>query len=229
MNFSLRILKGIAVSIYLFVEFILAFLILYLNLAFGLAILPSGDQSPETGIAIYIKTNGVHTDVCLPVNTSYCDWRSFIDTTHFPYVKKHHYISFGWGDKGFFLDTPTWADLTFSTAFKAAFLPSETAMHVQYFENEPNPSATIKRKFTSPEKYLELIAFVKESFKKNSDNSPQLIPNKGYWSDDNFYEANGSYHLFKTCNRWTNKALKIAGIETSLFALFSDGIMRHLD
>lgn len=32
-----------------------------------------------------------------------------------------NYIAFGWGDKGFYLDTPTWADLKFSTAFKAAF------------------------------------------------------------------------------------------------------------
>jgi hypothetical protein len=31
------------------------------------------------------------------------------------------YVSFGWGDKGFYLDTPSWAELQPSTAFVAAF------------------------------------------------------------------------------------------------------------
>lgn len=44
-----------------------------------------------------------------------------------------NYIAFGWGDKGFYLDTPTWADLKFSTAFKAAFWMGQSAMHTTYY------------------------------------------------------------------------------------------------
>lgn len=212
-----------------FTEFIAASVILYLTLAILFSIISIGGDNEINGVKIYIKTNGVHTDICLPVKHADKNWTEFIPLADFPKVKDPTYISIGWGDKGFFLDTPTWDDLTFSTAFKAAFLPSETAMHVQYLSKEPQVSTTTKQKFISEIKYRSLCDFITDSFKPSVDKNVMLIPFKGYWSDDNFYEAQGSYHLFNTCNAWTNRALKIAGVKTSLLALFSDGIMRHLD
>ena len=44
------------------------------------------------------------------------------------------YIAIGWGDKGFYLDTPTWADLKFSTAFKAAFWLGNSAIHTTFIK-----------------------------------------------------------------------------------------------
>ena len=126
------------------------------------------------------------------------------------------------------METPTWADLKFSTAFNAACSGSETAMHVAYHENEPHVTPDSKAKYIEPKKYLELIEYIKGSCKLDAE-KVDLIPNKGYWHNDNFYEANGAYHLFNTCNAWTNEGLKIAGVRTALLALFSDGIMRHLE
>ena len=56
----------------------------------------------------------------------------------------------------------------------------------------------------------------------------ELIPNRGYWNNDNFYEAHGNYHLFNTCNAWTNEALQTIGVKTGWLALSSNGIMDHL-
>src|SRR6478735_3529358 len=90
-------------------------------------------RNSETGIKLFVISNGVHTDIVLPVKTACKDW-----TTLFPRDKfslsdsSYNYISFGWGDKGFYLNTPNWSDLKISTAFKAAFGLSETAMHVSY-------------------------------------------------------------------------------------------------
>ena len=42
------------------------------------------------------------------------------------------YLAFGWGDKGFYLDTPEWSDLKASTAFKAAFALGNSAMHTTF-------------------------------------------------------------------------------------------------
>jgi len=187
----------------------------------------SGEDLSE-GVKIYIKTNGIHTDVCLPVVSEQIDWRTFIPVSDFPNVKNHSYISLGWGDKGFFLNTPSWSDLKFSTAFNAAFLGGETAMHVAYFENEPIVAPSSKRQYIKHEKYVDLIIYIKNSF-KTVNGKVDLISGRGYWAHDNFYEANGSYHLFNTCNIWTNKALKIAGVRTPVLALFSHGIMRQFE
>ena len=101
-------------------------------------------------------------------------------------------------------------------------------MHVTYFLRKPTESERIKRCVITKEKYTELIGFIMQSFVIKPDMTPQLIPNAGYKSNDNFYEAKGSYYLFRTCNTWTNDALATAGVRTSVLALFENGILRHL-
>ncbi|MBK6524624.1 MAG: DUF2459 domain-containing protein [Crocinitomicaceae bacterium] len=64
---------------------------------------------------------------------------------------------------------------------------------------------------------------------QKTDGDIDLIANRGYWHNDNFTKPKGSYHLFNTCNAWTNEALKVAGIKTAWLALFPDGIMKHLE
>lgn len=224
----IKLIKRLLLFGALFVEFVIAFGVFYISFATLLSLIPVSGSDASNGIKIFIKSNGVHTDICLPVNTIHTNWKEFIPVEDFPNVQKHEYVSFGWGDKGFFLDTPTWDDLTFTTFFNAAFLPSETAMHVQYLENQPVLTTDCKQKFISSENYKALIDYIKTSFRLNSENQVDLIPERGYWSNDNFYEANGSYHLFNTCNAWTNGALKVAGVRTAVLALFQDGIMRHL-
>lgn len=206
-------------------EFIFAFFMFYLVLivlgdSFG-----TGTLKKEGEYEIYVRTNGVHTDLIFPVKSDLKDWTQFIPKEAYPKNKKFDYIAIGWGDKGFFLDTPTWDDLTFSTAFNAAFLPSSTAMHVEYM-GKPKENNKCAKIYISKEQYLTLIKFATGSFNLKGG-KVDLIPNKGYTSRDNFYEAKESYHMFKTCNRWTNKALQSAGIKTGWYILFEDGIMRH--
>lgn len=70
---------------------------------------------------IYILTNGVHTDIVMPTKSEQIYWNKKI-----PYKNTiatdstYQYIAMGWGDKGFYLETPEWSDLKASVAFKAA-------------------------------------------------------------------------------------------------------------
>jgi len=224
------ITKGVFFLLYSLEIFIL-FLCSYLTIVLiGLSIPLNTDYNPKNGeIEIFIISNGVHTDVCLPVKSNTIIWTDFIESTVYKgLIRKPEFISIGWGDKGFFLDTPKWSDLTISTALNAAFLPSSTAMHVAYHEEKPIESETIKRCVITQKKYKELVKFIKQSFLIDNLKAPKLIPQVGYTDFDNFYEAHGSYHLFNTCNTWTNNALSIAGVKTSLLALIDKGILRHL-
>lgn len=142
--------------------------------------------------------------------------------TDYPNQKEFEYINIGWGDKGFFLDTPQWSKLKVSTAINAAFLPSATAMHVTY-SSKPIASRTCLAVYLSKKEYSKLTHFIQTTFQL-IDNCPILIKGKGYSPADNFYEANGSYHMFQTCNSWTNSALKKANIPTSIYAFFPNGV-----
>jgi uncharacterized protein (TIGR02117 family) len=219
-------LKKTALGLGILFEVFIAFLFFYGTIAMYGAIIPTGEVKSKGDLYIYVQSNGIHTDVCLPTQTDDVNWLLYISPEHYSKNFSFEYVTIGWGDKGFFLDTPTWADLKVSTALNAAFLPSTTAMHVKY-SKEPKVSTTRKKVFLDREDYLKMTKYIKRSF-KTKDNAIELIGGKGYSNDDNFYEANKSYHMFRTCNRWTNRVLKEANIKTGVFALFPNGIISHL-
>lgn len=208
-------------------ELILAFLSAYLVIVIYGAVIPVGQLRDQGEVVIYVQSNGVHTDVCLPVHSIWHSWLDFIPIDDYPPDTPCDYVVFGWGDKGFFLDTPTWADLKLSTALNAAFLPSDAAMHVAYCER-PEESTNRRAVHLNAKEYKKLIAYIQGSFVLQGK-EVAILPNPGYTPYDRFYEGGSSYHLFNTCNSWTNGALKAANVKTGIFALFPVGIMEHLN
>lgn len=135
------------------------------------------------------------------------------------------YVSFGWGDKEFYINTPEWKDLTFKTAFKALFLKSETAMHVTCYSTRYSSWRDIK--ICSSQ--LDLLnRYIEKSFSKNENGSFKKLTVPGYYENDFFFEAIGSFSLFKTCNVWVNNALKETGVPTSVWSPFDFGVLHHL-
>lgn len=186
------------------------------------------DDGEKKEIPIYIYTNGVHTDIVMPVKNDLQDWSTKIPFANITSKRTdYQYIGIGWGDKGFYLDTPTWADLKFSTAFKAAFWLSESAMHCTYY-NTMKEGDDCKMMMISRSQYKKLIQFVEDKFDKDKNGNFILIPTNAVYSDnDAFYDANGSYNFLYTCNTWTNDALKASGQKAALWTPTDFGIFRH--
>ena len=180
-------------------------------------------------IPIYILTNGVHTDIVLPIKNEYHDWTSQLKFEHTKSKDTtYQYVALGWGDKGFYLETPTWADLKASTAVKAATGLSSSAMHVTFYKNlKENKSC--KKIQISLENYKKMIAFINESFQTKSGEFLKIETDAVYGKHDLFYEANGSYSLFYTCNSWANQALKAANQKAALWTISDSGIFRHYE
>jgi len=178
-------------------------------------------------IPIYILTNGVHTDIVLPIKNEHHDWSSQLKFEHTKSKDTtYQYVALGWGDKGFYLETPTWADLKVSTAVKAASGLSTSAMHVTFY-NHLKENQSCKKIQISVESYKKLIAFINESFQIKSGEFLKIETNAVYGKHDVFYEANGSYSLFYTCNSWANQALKAANQKAALWTISDSGIFRH--
>ncbi|WP_343688631.1 TIGR02117 family protein [Chitinophaga sp.] len=199
---------------------------LYLLFAFGLSrVTVAAEPSGNRNIPMYILTNGVHTDLVMPVRTAQIDWSKSVlfentigrDTTA-------QWIAFGWGDKGFYLETPTWADLKFSTAFKAATGLSTAAIHATYYRSLREGNDCIRTSIDSA-KYARLIAYIQQSFKRDEHGQiMHIVTNANYGRTDAFYEAKGSYSLFHTCNTWANSGLKASGQRACLWTPFDKGI-----
>jgi uncharacterized protein (TIGR02117 family) len=181
-------------------------------------------------IIMYVTSNGVHTDLVMPVATDIMHWDSLISRTDFKQAdSSYQWISMGWGDKGFYLNTPTWDDLTFGTAFKAAFYLGTTAMHVQYGKEAPFDKIYCRPFAVSKEHYALLVQYVLKSFAYDNNGRIILLPNQGYWDNDRFYDAVGTYGFSQTCNTWTNRGIKIAGRKTGIWTAFESGIREQFD
>ncbi|RKS25151.1 uncharacterized protein (TIGR02117 family) [Flavobacterium endophyticum] len=208
---------------------ILAFFVLYIIVAL---VLPrfsvnSEDKNPTEDVAIYIKSNGVHTDIVVPIKTEYKDWSEKIKFDHIASKDATmKFIGFGWGDKGFYLNTPEWSDLKFSTAFNAAFYLGTSAMHATFFKQLKENEDCIKINI-SKEEYAKLIKYIEDSFQYDADGNPILIHATTYGQNDSFYEAKRKYSLFYTCNTWANNALKSADQKAAVWTPSDTGIFCH--
>ena len=184
--------------------------------------------SDKNGIEIFIVSNGIHTDIVLPIQSEILNWSTIFQFNDFrAYWRNAEYIAFGWGDLGFYLNTPEWKDLKFQTAFIAFFTPSESAMHVT-LTSKPQEGKLCYKVIVSEEVYISLVKYIKSSFKIGDDNLTIKINHQGYGKFDLFYESDKKFYLFKTCNSWTNKGLKVAGIRTALWTPFDKPILFHL-
>ena len=202
------------------------FLLLYLGSAFLLSRITINEEPNEPDeLTIYILTNGVHTDIVMPVKTKQMDWSKQIKYSNTEQSDSTYgYVAMGWGDKGFYLETPTWGDLKASTAFKAATGLSSTAIHATYYRSITE-GEDCRKIVISHSQYARLIHYISESFKKDTFGNFIHIPtDANYGISDAFYEANGSYSMFTTCNSWANSGLKASGQRACLWTAFDTGI-----
>ncbi|QNH61175.1 TIGR02117 family protein [Hymenobacter sediminicola] len=204
-------------------------LVLYGVAAVGLSAVPVGKRghSAPDAIEAYVLSNGVHTDIVVPVRNAQMDWTQLVRYTDTPAADSSmRYVGFGWGDKGFYLDTPTWAELKPSTAFKAMFWLGESAMHTT-FHNQPVEGSDCVKIYLSPAQYSQLIEFIRNSFDYDVQGRVEHIQGHSYGQHDAFYEAKRTYNLFYTCNSWANEALKAAGQRAAFWTPFDAGIFWH--
>lgn len=208
---------------------LILFLGLYILTGLGLGRMGVAEEAnAKDDMDIYLLTNGVHTDLVLPIKNQYYDWSKQLKFENTKGKKTdYQFVAIGWGDKGFYLDTPTWAELKFSTAFRAATGLSTAAIHATFYRTMTLSEDCVKLGI-SKDQYQRLIAFINKDFIRNQDGSIKHIQTDAVYGDsDAFYDATGSYSLFHTCNSWTNRALKAAGQKASVWTPFDRGIFHQ--
>lgn len=207
---------------------LLAFIVVYVLVMLITSHIPV-NSNPEKSdeVTIYINSNGVHTDIVVPVKNEVKDWSGDILYSHTKSKDSiMKYLAFGWGDKGFYLDTPEWSDLKASTAAKAAFYLGRSAMHTRYYSDIKEDEECVKISISKRD-YERLVQYITDSFRMGEDNKVQWIEGRSYGPYDAFYDGTGGYSLFYTCNTWANNALKAANQKAALWTVYDGGIFCH--
>jgi uncharacterized protein (TIGR02117 family) len=215
MKLGKRILKWI---LYLM---LIPVLYVVISLILSLITIDRKAESQLSDKTIYLSTNGVHLDIVLPKHN--------MDSLLLLGLKQEltdRYLSFGWGDENFYINTPEWSDLTLKSAFKAMFLKSSTLMHVTRYRFEQSDWIEIK---ISEAELRKLNLYLYHTFQVTDNGMKIILENKGYTAIDDFYKAKGSYSCFKTCNSWVNTGFKESGLKSCLWTPFDFGLMNKYE
>ena len=171
---------------------------------------------------IYITRHGWHTGFVIPASTIQSLLPQLRD--RFPDTP---YMEFGWGDKSYYQAEEVTSGLT----MRAIFWPTDSVMHAVavpekpeiYFADDEAEALCLDNK-----QYSLLIGFIEHSFYKDSDGTIVKLKD-GSYGDSQFYKGEGDYFLMNTCNTWTAKGLKSAGLSISpAFKVTAGSIMGYL-
>ena len=204
----------------------------YVLIALLLGLVPANVRwhEPERGVQLYVRTNGVHTWILMPKVNAIMDWRPYARAGDLgdPRYGRGDYIAVGYGNREFYLNTPTWADLTIRRAAYAVIGGGPPLLHVEH-DYQPRPTEDTRPLRVTPQEYRRLVEFVRARFRLDAQGRPIPLLGRGYNDWDMFYEANGGYSFVLTCNEWTGRALRHAGVRTGLWTPFAQSIMWRLD
>ncbi len=209
-----RLWVGLKRGLYALLGLTAAYLVCVL---IGLIPINNDFEPTPDGIEIFIISTAVHADLVLPLDAGELDWRAVFPAEHFAGdISYATHVAIGWGDRGFFLETPTWSDLRASTVVRALFWPSSSCLHVGMVDARWLGNARSVR--ISESQYADLVRFIRASFVRDAGGDKIPIPGAAYGGHDAFFESHGNYHMFNTCNCWVARGMCRAGIRAPWFA-----------
>ncbi len=222
--------KGLNVVRWIIMVFVYGLLCYALFAALSAVIPVSAEQVPAEEARpyeLYLLKSGPHTDFLVKANTDVHDWR-----LDFPYSNNVNpdtslqWLAIGWGDKNFYLNTPTWADLTVSTAVTAATGLGTAGIHASYYYGIPNDRPIIQLQLTRNQ-YMRLCSYISRSLIADADGKrimlQPLLAGVNF-DHDRYYDAHGRYSMIHTCNTWINNGLKASGQRACLWTGFAEGL-----
>lgn len=202
----------------------------YAALAYGLLLWPANASARGEAAAIhaFVQSNGVHTDLVLPLRAQGVDWSTSFPAAHF--VRVPHdaaYVAIGWGDRAFYLNTPRWEDLTAGRALQALSGSGRSLLHVSYLRPSDLPPGRHALPLTAAQ-YASLVKYIDDALLRSSSGQGVNLPGQHYDAQDAFYEARGSYSFVNTCNAWTGRGLRLAGAKVSVWTPLASQVVWHL-
>ena len=185
-------------------------------------------RAPRHGVTIMVETNGFHTGFIFPNRAAGIDWhrifppQDLADQRYHPKGATTH-VAIGWGERDFYLNTPSWSQLDPMILVRASLGSDQTLVHVYHLRN-PMPGYYARELTLSQHDYRRLARSVMASLALPEAGRPKSMP--GYGIDDLFYRGRGHYNLFNSCNAWTGRQLRNIGVRVGIWTPTENDVMR---
>ncbi len=202
---------------------LLAVVVLYL-FTLGIDVFRLQRRKPLPGIyAVRVFNNGWHTGLVLEVPTIPPPFQK-----HFMPWRKHRWVEVSWGDNRFYRNRRP--AMNWLLALEAIAWPTKSVLHVVGFDlplNHLYGKHFLQTVYVTRENYLSLLRFVSSFFVGDSVH-PFAIIERGLYGDSYFLKSKGMYVFPFTCNVWTARALKAAGLPLTPVLYQTSGLLMRV-
>lgn len=121
------------------------------------------------------------------------------------------YVEVGWGEERFYQARET----NVLMALRAILWPNASVLQVVPFHAPPHryfAQSRIVEMPTDEAGYAAVLGYIADSFERSP--GPQRL-GRSLYGEGWFYRAEGSFHLFNTCNSWVATALERASCRST--------------
>ena len=182
------------------------------------AIEPVASGPASTSVAVVQRD--WHTDICLRMDDADA-WvaslaRGFDGAAM---------LCFGFGERQFVVERRH-DPLT----MMGALLPSKAAVLMTALRASPQDAFGAQNVVEVPVDsggLAGLQRYLRASFETDASGAPQILAN-GPYAGSVYFAASGTYDAFHTCNTWTARALRSAGLTEAQDVLFAGSLMREV-
>jgi len=209
--------------------FFISCILIFLTCAFIFSrITIEGNKEKNSIHSVFLMKSGIHVDFLLPISNEFKDWqKEFPISNTRSKDSTYKKIAIGWGSKDFYMNTPTWDDLTLKIFLISNFGLGSSAIQVKYYTDTLPKDSKITSLKLSRNQYKKLVKYIETSLKRSkTNNSSFILPKnpKVLTENNSFYDAKQTYSLLLTCNTWINNGLKASGQKACLWTPDAGGI-----
>ena len=187
---------------------VVAIPVLFYLASFLGAIMPNGKtwENQPAEVRIGLLRGLIHYDLLLPIDPAL-----HADFAYALPPESSGWMIIGWGSEAFYTTAGSYADITASAVWQAATGDAAVLRidHIPLIENDFPGLIWLD---ISQAQYTTLRANIAAEPLRDATGTPLRSPQPGFTATDSFWQAPGTFHLFRPCNQWLAEQLTAAGI-----------------
>lgn len=173
--------------------------------------------SPLHAATLYVVNHGWHTGLVIR--------RGDIPDGLWPEQRQAppgEYLEVGWGQREFYQTR----DPSLLQALGAALWPAPSILHLVGFNGPVAvrfPYSEVVALQLDAAAMTRVAQYISDAYERNAAGGI-IRMGQGLYGDSRFFAGREKFHLFRTCNVWTARALRLAGCPAG-FAIMAENIM----
>lgn len=188
-------------------------------------------HATDDGVEILLINNGVHVDLVIPLDAPSFRMRPMLEGGNYKTdSNRYTHATIGWGNRNFYLETPTWNEIKVTNVLYAFTGFGETTVHVDLTTDFLFGLKRDRQRLLrlTESQFRSLCEHIEGTLKKDEKGRPLPIDCKPYGDSDCFFEGVGRYHLFRTCNVWVGEGLKQSGVRVGVWTVTPNSLFACL-